>query len=134
MLGLSEGRARLPVFPDRLIERALSKLEKIQDDTAFHRDDLEFSLSAYFYGKAGSVSFRTKQPAEIVAVAAEDQLDQSQETAQVAKSQIVNKAFLEKFQEYKIIAYTVNSYEEIQELETLGVYGVFCNYPDIYSK
>ncbi len=47
---------------------------------------------------------------------------------------MINKAFMEEFQEYKIIAYTVNSYEEIQELETLGVYGVFCNYPDIRPK
>lgn len=44
---------------------------------------------------------------------------------------IVNKAFMNEFSKYKIIAYTVNDLEEINNLEKLGVYGVFCNYPDI---
>ena len=44
---------------------------------------------------------------------------------------IVDKKFMEDFSKYKIIAYTVNDLETIIKLENFGVYGVFCNYPDI---
>lgn len=44
---------------------------------------------------------------------------------------MVDKKFMTEFKNYKIIAYTVNDLKKIKELETLGVFGVFCNYPDI---
>lgn len=44
---------------------------------------------------------------------------------------MIDKKFMTEFKNYKIIAYTVNDLKKIKELETLGVFGVFCNYPDI---
>lgn len=47
---------------------------------------------------------------------------------------LVNKDFMDIFSNFKIIAYTVNDLKTINALEKLGIYGVFCNYPDIKTK
>lgn len=44
---------------------------------------------------------------------------------------IIDKDFMNTFKEYKIIAYTVNDLEKALYLKSLGVFGIFSNYPNI---
>jgi hypothetical protein len=123
---LEEGRARLPVFPDRLIERALTKLEKIRDDTNFHKEDLEFSLATYFYGQSGAISFRNILPTDQITPPGDDPLNQSQETGP-SRQQVINKSFLDEMSVIYMesVAGSSKSKENIQKVKTLLEYRLF---------
>lgn len=44
---------------------------------------------------------------------------------------IIDENFINTFKKYKIIAYTVNDVEKSLYLKSLGVFGIFSNYPNI---
>ena len=44
---------------------------------------------------------------------------------------IIDEKFINTFNEYKIITYTVNDPEKALYLKSLGVYGIFSNYPNL---
>lgn len=44
---------------------------------------------------------------------------------------IIDENFINTFKEYKIIAYTVNDLEKALYLKSLGIFGIFSNYPNI---
>lgn len=122
-----DGRARLPVFPDRLIERIISKLEKIKDDTDFHKEELELSLAGMFFSKKGCISFRQKPSLEVQVQPGEEALNQSQDTNQQQKTQLVSKSFLEEVSVIYMesVAGSSKSKENIQKVKTLLEYRLF---------